>query len=121
MAALSACAIFGQGASGNPESEVTERSRQWWELVRTGNLDKAYEYLSPASQSVVPKDVFRKRNKAGQWWRTMAVEKVDCRPEACQVTITFEYDLFELKGLKRKVQEDWIKDAGTWWLVAGAK
>jgi hypothetical protein len=33
--------------------------------------------------------------------------------------MSLDYDLYEIKGLTRSVEETWIKDAGTWWLVAG--
>ncbi len=84
-----------------------------------GQLDGAYEYLSPASRSTLSVEAFRKRSGAGRWWRSIKHEKVDCRGDTCQVTMLLEYDLFEIKGLKMAINETWIKDAGNWWLVAG--
>ena len=89
------------------------------DLVIKGQLDEAYEYLSPASRATVSLELFKKRAGSTRWWRAVKLDKVDCRPDACQVTMFLEYDLFELKGLKRTIEETWIKDAGTWWLVAG--
>jgi len=81
-------------------------------------VDEAYAFLSPASRSTVSLEAFRKRSSS-RWWRKLDVEKVDCRQDTCQVTMAAEYDLYEIKGLKRSVEETWIKDAGTWWYVAG--
>lgn len=99
--------------------EVTARVEQWWEHVRKGETEKAYGLLSPASRSTINFETFRKRNAGGRWWRSMKILDVDCRADTCQVRMAVEYDLYEIKGLNRTIEETWIKDAGTWWLVAG--
>jgi len=116
---LGACAAIEQATVDEAKKEVSERAQQRWDHVTKGETDKAYEFLSPASRSTLSFEVFRKRNAAGRWWRTMKIEKVDCRADACQVRMAVEYDLYEIKGLKKNIEETWIKDAGTWWLVAG--
>lgn len=116
--ALGACAAIEQAAINEAKSEVTERVQQRWDHVTKGQTDKAYQFLSPASRSTLSFEAFRKRHAAGRWWRSMAIEKVDCRADTCQVTMAVEYDLYEIKGLKRTIEETWIKEAGTWWLVA---
>jgi len=116
---LGACAAIERATVEESTKEVSERVQQRWDHVKQGQVDKAYQFLSPASRSTMSLEVFRKRNAAGRWWRTMKIEKVDCRTDACQVTMAVEYDLYEIKGLKKSIEETWIKDAGTWWLVAG--
>lgn len=116
---LGGCAVIDKAVSQEASREVSERARERWDLVLKGQVEKSYEYLSPASRATVPLEVYRKRNTSGRWWRSMTLEKVDCRADACQVTMLLDYDLFDLKGLKRTVEETWIKDGGTWWLVAG--
>jgi hypothetical protein len=116
---LGACAVIERGEADEAAKVVSERAQQRWDLVMKGQMEKAYEYLSPASRSTLSYDAFRKRTAAGRWWRKIQLDKVDCRPDACQVTMLLEYDLFEIKGLKTAVEETWVKDAGTWWLVAG--
>jgi hypothetical protein len=117
--ALSACAVIERSEAEDARQQVSERARQRWDLIMKGQLDKAYELMSPASRSTVSFDTFRKRNAVGRWWRKIDLDKVDCRQDTCQVTMALEYDLFEIKGLKTSVEETWIKDAGTWWFVAG--
>jgi len=116
---LGACAVIERAAIDEAKAQVSERAQQRWDLVMKGQMEKAYEYLSPASRSTLSFDAYRKRTAAGRWWRKMELGKVDCRSDTCQVTMILEYDLFEIKGLKTSVEETWIKDAGTWWLVAG--
>lgn len=117
--ALGACAAIERSEAENAKQEVAERARQRWDLMMKGQMDKAYEFMSPASRSTISFESFRKRNAAGRWWRSIDLAKVDCRQDTCQVTMALEYDLFEIKGLKTSVEETWIKDAGTWWFVAG--
>jgi hypothetical protein len=116
---LGACAAIEQASVQEAEKEVSERARQRWDLVAKGQIDAAYEFLSPASRSTVSLDLYRKRAGAARWTRAAKVEKVDCRADTCQVTMVVEYDLHEIKGLKRSVEETWVKDSGSWWLVAG--
>jgi len=117
--ALGGCAAIEKAGEEQAKAVVSERAQQRWDYVMKGQMDKAYEFLSPASRSTLTLDAFRKRTSAGRWWRGMKLGKVDCRADTCQVTMLLEYDLFEIKGLKASVEETWIKDAGNWWLVAG--
>lgn len=116
--AVSACVSVDTAPPEDPAKVVSERARQRWDLILQGKVAEAYAYLSPASRSSVSLEVFRKRNSGG-WWRTLEVEKVDCRQDTCQVRMVAEYDLYDIKGLKRSIDETWIKDAGTWWYVVG--
>lgn len=116
---VGACAAIERAEADEAKAAVAERAQMRVDLLIKGQYEQAYEYLSPASRSTVSLAVFRKRAGGAQWWRGIKLDKVDCRPDACQVTMTLEYDIFELKGLKRTVEETWIKDGNTWWLVAG--
>ena len=115
---LGACAAIEGGAGEDAAKVVSRRAQERWDLVAAGQMEKAYEYFSPASRTTLTLEAFRKRAGGKRWWRSMRIEKVDCRPDTCQVTMAVDYDLYEIKGLTRSVDETWIKDAGTWWLVA---
>jgi hypothetical protein len=119
--AVGACAVIGQSAMEDPKQVVSQRAQERWNLLMKGQMEQAYEYFSPASRQTLSFEAFRKRSGVGRWWRSLEVKGVDCGGDACQVTMMLEYDLFEIKGLKRSIEETWIKDAGTWWLVASAK
>lgn len=112
------CAVAERAPEEDAAKVVSERARQRWDLIMKGRVDDAYAFLSPASRSTVSLEAFRKRS-SGRWWRKLDIDKVDCRQDTCQVRMTAEYDLYEIKGLKRSIDEIWIRDAGTWWYVAG--
>lgn len=116
---VGACAAIERAEADEAKAIVAERAQKRVDLVIKGQLDQAYEFYSPASRATLSYEVFRKRSAGTRWWRGFKLDKVDCRPDACQVTMSLEYDLFELKGLKRTVEETWVKDGGNWWLVAG--
>lgn len=115
---LGACAAIEQSSVEAARKDVTERAQERWELLMRGQVEKAYEFYSPASRSTLTLEAFKKRSGAGRWWRNRDLQKVDCSVDTCQVTMVLEYDLFEIKGLKASIEETWIKDAGTWWLVS---
>lgn len=115
---VGACAVVDSVPDEDAAKVVSERVRQRWDLVLKGRVEDAYGYLSPASRAAVSLEAFRKRS-SGRWWRKLDIDKVDCRQDTCQVRMTAEYDLYEIKGLKRSIDETWIKDAGIWWYVAG--
>jgi len=115
---VGACAAIERAEADESKAIVAERAQKWVDLVMKGQLDQAYEYFSPASRATLSFEAFRKRAAGSRMWRAVKLDKVDCRPDACQVTMFLEYDLFELKGLKRTYEETWVKDGGNWWLVA---
>jgi hypothetical protein len=118
---LGGCAAVERIEVAEGARAVEQRALERWNYLIGGQWEKAYEYFSPTSRSTLPLEVFRRRSAGGQWWRTISVDKVDCRPESCRVTMTLKYDLKEIKGLTRIIEETWINEAGTWWLVAGLK
>ena len=119
LLAIGACAAIERAEADETKAIVAERAQKRVDLVMKGQLDQAYEYFSPASRATLSFEAFRKRSTGSRFWRAVKLDKVDCRPDACQVTMSLEYDLFELKGLKRTYEETWVKDGGSWWLVAG--
>ena len=121
MLVLGGCAAVERIEVAEGARAVEQRALERWNYLIGGQWEKAYEYFSPTSRSTLPLEVFRRRSAGGQWWRTISVDKVDCRPESCRVTMTLKYDLKEIKGLTRIIEETWINEAGTWWLVAGLK
>jgi len=116
---IGACAVIERAEIDSAKAVVSERAQQRWELLMSGQVEKAYAYYSPASRSSESLELFRKKTAGVRWWRNLKLDSVVCRPDACQVRMLLEYDLFEIKGLKQSVEETWVKDSGNWWLVAG--
>lgn len=116
--ALSACAAIERAEVENAKQQVSERVQQRWDLLAKGQVEGAYEYFSPTTRSTLPLEIFRKRARTARSWKSMKLEKVDCRADTCQVTIAMEYDIREIKGLKATVEETWVKEAGAWGLIS---
>ena len=115
---LAACAMLEQPTVDRDKQAVSQRAQERWDLLMKGKAQEAYEYFSPATRTTLTLESFRKRSGAGRWWRSIKLERVDCQPEVCSVTMVLDYDLYEIKGLKAGIEEKWVKEDGTWWLAS---
>jgi hypothetical protein len=115
---LAACAVTEVSSVEKDKQAVTQRAQERWDLLLKGKADEAYAYFSPATRTTLTLDVFRKRSSVGKWWRSIKLDRVDCQPEVCSVTMVLDYDLYEIKGLKAGIEEKWVKEDGTWWLAS---
>ena len=99
---------------------MATRAKQRWALLMKGDMAGAYEFLSPASKASVSKDAYVKRRGSARYWRSVAMQNVECASDTCKVMMLLEYDLSpDVKNLKRDIVETWIQDEGAWWLVEG--
>lgn len=115
---LGACAMLEQASVERDKQAVSQRAQERWDLLMKGKAEEAYGYFSPATRTTLTLDSFRKRSGVGRWWRKIKLERVDCQPEVCSVTMVLEYDLYEIKGLKTGIEEKWVKEDGSWWLAS---
>jgi hypothetical protein len=114
---VGACATVVVAPS--PQEVVGARAKARWELMMKGDMSGAYEYLSPSSKEVLPKALYERRGGA-RYWRSFALQKVECDPDTCKVHLELTYDLsVDVRNLKREIVETWILDGGVWWLVEG--
>jgi hypothetical protein len=110
---LGSCATVTPRA---PEATVKERAQARWDALVQGDFNKAYEYLSPGSRSVVTATDYTGNLRRG-FWKAARVEKVECgSAQSCDVEATIEY---ELKGRRTKtpLRETWVKDGSEWWYL----
>jgi len=115
--------VFGLVAAGcavvapKPADEIVkERSQARWDLMVSGDLDKAYEYFSPSTRATMSLAGFKTRVKAG-FWKAVKVDKVECSSaDRCEVSVTIDYDY---RGMRVKTphRETWIRDESNWWLL----
>ena len=116
---LSACATSG-GMKNSIKTRVDER----WNLLFSGDLAGAYEYLSPGYRSSV---------SSTQYQRTVLLQRVrwtdatyiesDCSEATCKVKITLGYNISgavpgvkNFKG-KQTVVESWVLVDDNWYMV----
>jgi len=123
-AALSAALLFAGCATAITRDSpaeakreaVRERALARWELIIKGQAGTAYEYFSKASQQVMSRGEFVARMSSTAF-RTAAVESVECSEESCQAWVGITYDHPMKKGVRNRMQENWILEGGAVWYV----
>lgn len=116
---LSACATTAPKAN-----DIEQRATQRWNLVLSGDLAEAYEYLSPGYRSSVSSTQYQRAillNKV-KWTGARYIES-DCTETVCKVKISIDYTLYgALPGVKsfegtQAVEESWVLSDGNWYFV----
>jgi hypothetical protein len=116
---VSACAT-----TTSSQEMIEERAMARWEVLLSGDLPAAYEYLSPGFRSSVSslqyqRSVLRRRVR---WTNARYIES-NCDETACKVQISLNYTLYgALPGVKsfegtQTIEESWVLVNGTWYLV----
>ena len=99
------------------EEVVAERAQDRWNAIVARDLDKAYEYISPAGRSTTTLESFKNGLKPG-FHKGARVVSVKCGPELCDVQLELEYE-FQGKRTKTPLPEKWVKQDGKWWFLLG--
>jgi hypothetical protein len=107
------CAAF----ESRPDAEVVkERAQARWDALVSGDVAKAYGYLSPASRSTMTLQQYESGIKRG-FWKQAKVEKVECSSSTlCDVHASIEYE-YQGRRTKTPLREAWLKEGSTWWYV----
>ena len=118
---IAGCASTGGGLSKEspPDTKaavVSERAQARWNALIKGDLDKAYSYMSEASQQQYPLRVYKDKTKPGMW-KAVKIDSVDCNAEICKLKLTLTYDHRLIKGVQTPLTESWIIENGTAWYV----
>lgn len=116
---LTACA-----SSVSKESAVEKRVTERWDLLFSGDLAGAYEYLSPGYRSSV---------SSVQYQRSILIQPVKwtsatykgrvCEETVCKVKISVGFTVYgALPGVKsfsdvQDIEESWMLVSGKWYLV----
>lgn len=120
LAGCAGMAGFGRLASdSSPEAKreaVSARAEARWQALIKGDLDAAYQYLSPGSKATISLPVYKATHKVGMY-RTAKVDKVDCEGAACKVTLTVRYDAKGFKGVDTLLTEQWVIESGQAWIL----
>lgn len=103
-------------AATTKEQQVMSRVQQRWNLLLAKDLDKAYEYLSPAARLTMSKEVYRLRVNP-TFWRGAKVKSAACRDEVCDVQVELNIMVLPNLPVDQVVEEKWILDQGQWWFV----
>jgi hypothetical protein len=116
---LSACATTSKS-----ESSLEMRAMERWDALLSGNLDGAYQYLSPGYRSSVSSMQYQRSVLANRVkWTDASYIESDCTENTCNVRISLEYVIYgALPGVKsfdgtQAVDESWILTQGKWYFV----
>ena len=116
---LAAIAAPGCGtlALGQSDEDVVKRkAQQRWDAVIGTNLKSAYDFMSPASRSVMSYEAFDKSIKRG-FHKAARVTEVRCPSrELCDVSLEIEYE-FSGRRMKTPLYEKWVKQDSDWWYL----
>ena len=122
---VAGCSSLGGGLTKGSAPEVKqaavrERVNARWAALIKGDLDSAYEFLSPTSRETVSLVAFKAR-RGSLAWKAAAIESISCEAEACRVELKVTYDYPVQGGMMRDIQtpmsETWVLDKGVAWLV----
>ena len=103
-------------APATPEQAVQARAQERWNALIAGQLDKAFEYITPSGRSTLPLEVYRAR-LTGTSWRGAKVTGAVCEPEVCDVTVTLDINVLPNLPYQQVITEKWLLDGGKWWFV----
>jgi len=116
---LSACA--SSVSKGNTvEKRVTER----WDLLFSGDLAGAYEYLSPGYRSSITSMQYQRSILLQPVkWTSATYKDSVCEETVCKVKISVGFTVYgALPGVKsfsdvQDIEESWMLVSGNWYLV----
>lgn len=113
LAFAAGCAVV----EPRPDAEVVkERAQARWDALVSGDLAKAYGFLSPVTRSTITPEAYAGGIKKG-FWKSVTVEKVECESSTlCEAHLSIEYD-YRGRMTKTPLKEAWLKDGSTWWYV----
>jgi shikimate 5-dehydrogenase len=118
---LGGCASAGSSAdsasakAGSAESVVVARAQKRWSELMAGELNRAYEFISPSGRLKLSAADYRLRINVTHIKKAVVTGAV-CEAELCNVSVSLDYTI-EGVPLSRVVPELWILDEGKWWFV----
>ena len=116
---LSACAT-----TVKTEETIEKRATERWNALLGGDLDGAYQFLSPGYRSSVSSLQYQRSLLLNRikWTGAQFIES-DCTETACKVKISIDYALYgALPGVSsfestQTLDESWVLAEGEWYFV----
>jgi hypothetical protein len=100
-----------------PEEIVHERAQQRWDALLSGDIERAYGFITPAYRATRSLELYRARFGGAIQWNDATVQSVECEPERCKVVVNLSYRLIRQRMENtRPMDEAWIFSEGNWWI-----
>lgn len=98
---------------------VEKRAGERWGQLLKGNVDAAYEYLSPATRATLTREQYKGSIRPGLW-REARIVAVECEADVCRAMVEVVYDHRLIKGVRTQINENWlIRDGNAWFVHRG--
>lgn len=116
---LGGCAHMAEPST--PEELVAARAKQRWDLLIKGDLDGAYQYLSPGYRQAMSLESFKGSFGGAALWKNAEVFSVIC-DDAERCTARMRVDAQTVLAGKpgamvtTYANELWIHDKDNWWI-----
>ena len=114
--ATSGCALL---TPKTPEQQVSSRALEYWQARKTTDFEKAYQFSAPSYRKLHTAQQFRMQFGAGATFNAVAVNKVTCQPERCEVqmklSVTPAVIGLKMGPLDTYLNEVWVLESGQWW------
>jgi hypothetical protein len=100
-----------------PEEVVHERAQQRWDALLSGDIERAYGFITPAYRATRSLALYRARFGAAVQWNDATVQSVECEAERCRVVVNLSYRLIRQRMENtRPMDEVWVFSEGNWWI-----
>ena len=109
-------AVMGAAPAEAREDLVKRRAQARWDALIKGDIKASYEYLSPASRSVVSLESYAVRSTQRSY-RETKVDTVSCESETCRVRLYLTFDHRLMQGITTPIDETWVFEGGQAWFV----
>lgn len=104
--------------------DIEARAQARWDALTGGDVETAYQYLSPGYRSSISLDTYRLRllNQRVRWTGG-EVTGSSCGESACTVDVAISYEIKRpFEGLDevtstRQSTEDWVRADNQWWYL----
>ncbi|MDO3385238.1 hypothetical protein QWI17_05225 [Gilvimarinus sp. SDUM040013] len=117
FATLIVAGCAGQFKSSTPEETVGRLAQERLDALLAKDLEKAYEFTSPAYRSSVSLARYKPHVAGAAGWKSGKIDSVSCEEQLCDVRYIVTYRTAFIKtDLTTQINERWINIDGNWWL-----
>lgn len=103
-------------ASETKEEMVMRRSKEFWDARIAGDIDKAYQYLSPGSKTVLSTLGFANKSSHVKFTK-FETSSVTCEEDACYVNGMLTYDHPKMNNIRTPIKDIWVFEQNEAWYV----
>jgi len=116
------------GSAPPRDQLLAERVSARWDAMMARDLEKVYEYLSPAYRDLYPLNHLQRMTGTSVQWIAMEIDAISIEGDRADVVVSLEYKLSlppaagfsigdEFGVLTKQIEEVWVWTDEEWWYV----